>query len=59
MTDHHAVVWKSTDQGETWEEILSQPDVNGESYLCAGDLREGETGAEAVVITVQLVRKKM
>ncbi len=51
LTDHHAVAWKSTDQGDTWEEILSQPDeLNGESFLFAGDLREGETGIEAVVI---------
>lgn len=58
LTDHHAVAWKSTDQGETWEEILSQPDeLNEESYLCAGDLREGEAGAEAVVIMEEMSGK--
>lgn len=51
LTDHHAVAWKSTDQGDTWEEILMQPDeLYEESYLLAGDLREGEAGIEAVVI---------
>lgn len=51
LSDHHAVAWKSTDQGETWEEVLFQPDELGEeSHLFAGDLREGETGVEAVVI---------
>lgn len=51
LSDHHAVVWKSMDQGDTWEEILSQPDeLNEESYLFAGDLRETEAGVEAIVI---------
>lgn len=51
LTDHHAVAWKSTDQGDTWEEILLQPnELHEESYLLAGDLREGEAGIEAVVI---------
>lgn len=51
LTDHYAVAWKSTDKGDTWEEILSQPDeLNEESFLLAGDLREGEAGIEAIVI---------
>lgn len=51
LTDHHAVAWKSTDQGDTWEEILQQPDeLDEDRYLLAGDLREGEAGIEAVVI---------
>lgn len=51
LTDHHAIAWKSTDQGDTWEEVLSQPNgMNMEGYLFAGDLREGKTGIEAIVI---------
>lgn len=51
LTDHHAIAWKSTDQGDTWEEILHQPEELGEdSYVFAGDLRESDTGIEAVVI---------
>lgn len=51
LTDHHAIAWKSTDQGNTWEEVLSQPNgMNMEGYLIAGDLREGKTGIEAIVI---------
>ena len=51
LTDHHAIAWKSTDQGNTWEEVLSQPNgMNIEGYLFAGDLREGKTGIEAIVI---------
>lgn len=51
LTDYHAVAWKSTDQGDTWESILFQPDeLNEESGLLAGDLREGESGIEAIVI---------
>lgn len=51
LTDYHAVVWKSTDQGDTWETALFQPDeLVEESFLLAGDLREGNDGIEAVVI---------
>ncbi len=58
LTDHHAIAWKSADRGETWEEILSQPDeLNEGSYLCAGDLRKGKAGAEAVVIMEEMSGK--
>lgn len=51
LTDHHVIAWKSTDQGDTWEEILSQPEeLNEGSGLLAGDLREGEAGVEAIVL---------
>lgn len=51
LTDYHAIAWKSTDQGDTWETVLFQPDeLNEESGLFAGDLREGEAGIEAIVI---------
>lgn len=51
LTDYHAIVWKSTDQGDTWEAVLSQPDeLNDESYLLAGDLWEEKSGIEATVI---------
>lgn len=51
LSEHHAVVWKSTDQGDTWEAVLFQPDeLSEKSYLYAGDLREGENGVEAIVI---------
>ncbi len=51
ITDHHVIVWKSTDEADTWEEMLSQPsELNDEAELIAGDLREGENGIEAVVI---------
>lgn len=54
LTDYHVVVWKSTDQGDTWESVLLQPDeLKGEIYLSAGDLREGKDGIEAVVMLAE------
>lgn len=51
LTEQHAIVWKSADQCDTWESVLFQPDdLNEESSLFAGDLREGPSGIEAVVI---------
>lgn len=54
LTDHHALVWKSMDQGDIWEEVLSQPDeLKEDSGLFAGDLRKGEDGIEAIVIMME------
>lgn len=52
LTGRYVIAWKSTDQGDTWEELLSQPDeLNDEkTFLAAGDLRKGEAGIEAIVI---------
>lgn len=51
LTENHAIAWRSTDQGGTWEEVLFQPnELNEEAHLYGGALREGETGIEAVVI---------
>lgn len=51
LTDHQAIAWKSTDKGDTWEEVLVLPDeLEGETVLYAGGLREGESGLEAVVL---------
>lgn len=51
LTDHQAIAWKSTDKGDTWEEVLVLPDeLEGETALYAGALREGESGLEAVVL---------
>lgn len=56
LTDHHAIAWKSVDQGDTWEEVLSWPgELNGEIALFAGDLREGETGIEAIVLVEEKI----
>ena len=51
LTEENTIVWKSTDQCDTWESVLCQPDnLNEESSLFAGDLREGPSGIEAVVM---------
>lgn len=51
LTDHHVIVWKSRDQADTWEEVLSQPDeLTEDSELLGGDLREGKAGIEALII---------
>lgn len=55
LTGHHVIAWKSMDQGDTWIEVLSQPDeLSEESDLIAGDLRKGENGIEAVVIMSEM-----
>ena len=51
--DQSVIVWKSSDQCNTWESVLIQPDPldeNSNSGPIAGDLREGESGIEAVII---------
>lgn len=59
LTGRPVIVWKSTDQGDTWEEILSQPNELDEDFPVvgmrdpspiAGDLRMSENGIEAIVI---------
>lgn len=62
LTGYPVIVWKSTDQGNTWQEILTQPNgLDEDSSVAddlqmrepspiAGDLRMGENGIEAVVI---------
>lgn len=51
LTEHQVIAWKSTDKGDTWEEVLCLPDeLEGELDLFAGDLREGEAGLEALVL---------
>lgn len=54
LTGHPVVAWKSTDQGDTWQEALSQPDgLNENCFLVAGDLRKGENGIEAIVVIAE------
>ena len=44
-------VWKSSDQGENWEDEMQLPDTLPEdSYLMAGTLQESKDGLEAFVI---------
>ena len=44
-------VWKSSDQGENWEDEMQLPDTLPEdSYLLAGTLQESTDGLEAFVI---------
>lgn len=51
LTGHPVVVWKSTNEADTWTELLSQPDeLNEGCDLIAGDLRKNDSGIEAVVI---------
>lgn len=51
LTDRHAIVWRSTDQCDTWESVLYLPDdLNEGSSLTAGDLRNDVSGIEAAVI---------
>ena len=44
-------VWKSSDQGENWEDEMQLPDtLPKDSYLLAGTLQESTDGLEAFVI---------
>lgn len=45
------LVWKSTDQGENWEEVIKLPDtISAESYISTGVLQEGKDGLNAFVV---------
>ncbi|MCI5858310.1 MAG: extracellular solute-binding protein [Blautia sp.] len=44
------LVWKSSDRGENWEEVIKLPDtLSAESYISAGVLQEGTDGLNAFV----------
>lgn len=43
-------VWKSSDRGENWEEVIPLPDtVSAESYITAGTLQEGTDGLDVFI----------
>lgn len=47
----HVIAWQSSDQGNTWKELLYQPEsLNDESDLLAGALRNRTEGVEAFAI---------
>ncbi|EOS46215.1 MAG: carbohydrate ABC transporter substrate-binding protein [Lachnospiraceae bacterium] len=51
LKDANVIAWKSSNQGNTWEELLYQPDTLQEgSELEAGALRASEGGIEAFAI---------
>ena len=51
LTDQQVIVWRSTDQADSWESVFTLPDtLSANSELLAGDLRTGADGIEAVVI---------
>lgn len=51
LQDARVIVWKSSDQGKTWEELLYQPEaLKDGSELQAGALRAGKEGIEAFAV---------
>ena len=45
------LVWKSTDQGENWEEVIKLPDtISEESYISTGVLQEEKDNLSAFVV---------
>lgn len=49
--DAPVIAWESSDRGETWEELLYQPEGTEEhSEMLAGVLRDGEEGIEAFTV---------
>lgn len=51
LKDARVIAWKSSDQGNTWEELLYQPEaLKDDSELEAGALRTGKEGIEAFAV---------
>ena len=45
------LVWRSTDQGENWEEVIKLPDtISAESYISTGALRVEKDDLSAFVV---------
>lgn len=54
LSEYNVIVWKSMDQGDTWEAVLQLPEeVERDCFLVAGDLREDEAGMEAGVMIAE------
>ena len=54
LTTEHMLVWKSTDQADSWESVLAQPEeLKEDAYISAGDLYKGNEGIEALVLFEQ------
>lgn len=52
LTDQQVIVWRSTDQADSWESVFTLPDqLNEGSSLIEGDLWMGSSGIEAMIIT--------
>lgn len=49
--DEPVIVWKSSDRGDTWEELLHQPEALPDGFaLRAGAMRIGKDGLEAFAV---------
>lgn len=50
-TGQPVIVWESSDKGETWKELICQPEtVSQDSMLRSGAIREGKDGAEVFAV---------